>query len=137
MRKSVLHKTINGLDAGLVTSREQIRSVTPLFVRSLEASKKKLAESLFREFVERADFQFDDLRAEIVSKLPEALKENPPKPKRVVALMRTLERALRSYDAAYLEDSAVRPATRQRLKDEFLAALDDLAAAIESLRDQF
>jgi len=137
VRESVFHKTTQGLDAGTVTSREQIRSVAPLFARGLDASKKKIAEAMFREFVKRTDFQFDDLRAEIGAKLPEALQENPPKPKRVIASMRSLERTLRSYNPSYLDDVEVRPATKKRLKDEFVTALDELASAIELLRDQF
>jgi hypothetical protein len=137
VRASLLAKTMSGLEKGILTSREQIRSISPLFSLDLDTVKKKIALNIFREFVEHAEFQFDDLRAEIVAKLPEALKEKPPKPQRVIASIRTLERTLRDYSVTYIDDLIIRENARNKLKADFLEALDGLAAAIKGLKAKF
>jgi ParB/RepB/Spo0J family partition protein len=137
VRASLLEKTMSGLEKGIVTSREQIRGISPLFCSDLDAVKKKIALSLFKDFIDRKEIQFDDLRAEISAKLPEALKEKPPKPQRVIATIRALDRTLRDYDPSYVDDSVSRSGTREKLRREFIESLDGLAAAIKTIKGKF
>lgn len=137
VRSSMLEKTLDGLKTGAVTSREQIRSISPLFSGDLPAAQKQKALTLFKQFVDRPLAQFDDLRADISAKLPEALKEKPPKPRRVIASVLTMERTLRDYDTIYIDDAVIRERDREALRKEFLLALDGLASAIKGLRSKF
>jgi ParB/RepB/Spo0J family partition protein len=137
VRTSLLDKTLVGLETGAVSSREQIRSVSPLFEADLSAVQRRTALGLFKKFVTRPKFQFDDIRAEISAKLPEALKEKPPKPQRVIASLRSLERTMRNYDPSFVDDSVSRERDRMNLRREFIEALDDTAAAIKALRQKF
>jgi ParB-like nuclease family protein len=137
VRTALLEKTLAGLTTGLVTSREQIRSISPLFSLDLRPQEKQKALTLFKQFVARPLVQFDDLRAEIAAKLPEALKEKPPKPRRVIASLLTLERTLRDYDPIFVDDSVSRERDREALRKEFLLALDGVASAIKTLRSRF
>jgi hypothetical protein len=66
--------------------------------------------------------------------LPEALKEKPPKPQRVIAMLRTLERTIRRYERSYITDSVSRESTRERLIREFRDALDAASSAIKTFR---
>jgi hypothetical protein len=100
-------------------------------------AKKRTALSLFKHFVATPDIQFDDLRADISAKLPEALREKPPKPYRVIAHLRTVERMVTQYEPSFINDAAVREKSRRKLRTEFTNALDDAAAAIKGLRAKF
>ncbi len=137
VRNSLLDKTINGIETGMVTSREQIRTVAPLFSADLDGAKKKIALNMFRGFIDRPEQQFDDLRAEVVAKLPEALKEKPPKPQRIISMIQTLDRMLRDYDPSYLDESSTYEVKRINLRMEFLHSLEGLAAAIKELKGKF
>jgi ParB-like nuclease domain len=134
VRASLLEKTITGLETGTLSSRDQIRNISPLFSSDLESGHKKTAESLFRHFVDRSDVQFDDLRAEIAAELPEALKEKPPKPQRVISMLLTIERIIRNYDRNYITESASRESTREKVLKEFRHALDATLSAIKAFR---
>jgi ParB-like nuclease domain len=137
VRASLLHKTIGGLASGAVSSREQIRNISPLFSTEVPPGKKRTALSLFKHFIAKPDIQFDDLRADISAKLPEALREKPPKPHRVIAQLRTVERMVTQYDPSFIDDAVAREKSRKKLRAEFTKALDDAAAAIKNLRAKF
>ena len=134
VRESLLKKMLSGLETGTVTNREQIREVSPLFTKTLEPAKKKIAVSVFRDLVERKDFQFEDAKAEITTRLPELLEERPAKPQRIIASITSLTRTLEGYDPKYLEQAGAKAQTRKKLADDFREALEELADAAEKLR---
>ena len=136
VRGALLRKTIDGIQTGVVKSRDQIRSVSPLFSPDLNASQKRTALSLFKKLVEVPDLQFDDLKADITTQLPEALKEKPPTPRRVIAKIKELDRILRDYDPAFVANPKSREPTRKKKMDEFLSALDSLQTSIDFLKDK-
>jgi hypothetical protein len=137
VRASLLQKTIGGLETGVVSSREQIRSVSPLFSSELSATKRRTALSLFKHFIAKSEIQFDDLRAEISASLPEALQEKPPKPQRLIATLRTVERMVAHYEPTFIDDAMVREGARKKLRAELIQALDAAAAAIRVFRAKF
>jgi hypothetical protein len=134
VRKALLVKTIDGIETGAVGSREQIRSVSPLFATSLSPKDRKVALSVFRDFVNRRDAQFEDVRAEITTRLPELLEEKPPKPERVIAAIVALTRTLKEYEAAFIDASAKTEPKKKRIKSEFAKALHDLIETAGELR---
>ena len=52
VRTALFHKTVNGIQVGLITSRDQIRSVAPLFRIELAQPQKRLAIKIFTDLVE-------------------------------------------------------------------------------------
>ena len=136
VRSSLLIKTLAGIETGLVTSREQIRDVEPLFAKTLDEPKKKTALSLFRDLVKHKEFHFDDVKAEITTRLPELLEERPPKPQRVIASISSLTRTLKDYDPAYVDRATVKATTRKKLKHEFVRVLDEIIEAARNLRSK-
>ncbi|MGA2624231.1 MAG: ParB N-terminal domain-containing protein [Bacteroidota bacterium] len=136
VRAALLEKTISGIETGLLNSREQIRSISPLFNSQADAATKKSALNLFKEFVDRREIQFEDLRAEIVAKLPDTLKQKPPKPQRVIASLRALELVLRDYGPSYIDNSVQRENSREKIRREFIAALEGVISASKALRSK-
>jgi hypothetical protein len=136
VRAALLDKTITGIENGVLSSREQIRHITPLFSPDLPASERRTAESLFKHFVQRPEMQFDDLHAEIAAELPDALREKPPKPQRVISMLVMLARTLESYQPSYITESVNRESTRKRLIEEFRRALNAVSSAIKKFRDR-
>src|SRR5262249_11290377 len=120
VRENLLTKTINGLETGILSSREQIREVSPLFVENLNAKLKRTALSVFKTLADNPSFQFDDIRAEITTRLPSLLEQRAPKPKRVIATMASLIRTLESYERKYLEED------NKRVQEDFRRTLDQL-----------
>ncbi len=130
VRGSLLTKTIAGLETGMLSSREQVREVAPLFSKELTNPQKKTALSLFKTLAENPDFQFDDMRAEITTRLPTLLEQRAPKPKRVIATMSSLTKTLEKYDRKFVEDS------NKRTQEEFRIALEKLIEAAKNLHSQ-
>jgi hypothetical protein len=130
-RDVLFRKLVDGMEHGLINSREQIRAITPLFSPSLAPAKHKVALNLFKDFVKTVDLQFDDVRAEISTRLPELLQENPPKPQRVTSVMLSVERILAKYDPAFFSAASPREQTRKKIKSEFLAAAKTLGETLE------
>ena len=135
VRGHLLDKTISGIETGLVTSREQIRSVSPLFEERLTVSQKKEAIHLFKDLVERPGVYFDDIRAEIGTHLPELVQEKPPKPRRVIASIYSLSRTLDQYKAEYVEGTSKTQTKKD--KEEFITALDHLRHTASKLKSSF
>jgi hypothetical protein len=136
VRASLLDKTIAGLETGVLRTREQIRAASPLFTKSLNTQQKQVALSVFKNLIRRSDFQFDDVSAEITTRLPELLEEKAPKPRRVTSMMLTLTRILEKYDPTYITDAAGSPATKRKIHAEFVQALEDLLRAASDLESR-
>lgn len=134
VRDALLSKTIDGIETGALGSREQIRSVASLFSTKLLPKQKKIAVSVFRDFINRRDTQFEDVRAEITTRLPELLEEKPPKPQRVLAAVVALTRTLKGYETAFIDASTKAESTRRRLKSELAKALNELIKTAEDLK---
>lgn len=131
-REFLFRKTVQGLDYGLIRSREQIRAVFPIFSPTLEGEKKKTALRIFRHLVETPDLQFDDIHAELSSELPELLEEKPPKPQRVISSMKALQRVFSAYDPSYFEAAAKTDPARKKIKTEFFDAAMALVSSIDA-----
>lgn len=135
-RSSLLDKTIIGFQTGAVRSREQIRSISPLFIPELPPGERKVARGLFTHFVREADIQFDDVRAEIEARLPSIVREKAPKPQRLVASIKSLQQTLQHYDLTVIKNYVERDSTRKKLRRELSEALEGLATAIEELQER-
>jgi ParB/RepB/Spo0J family partition protein len=137
VRGALLEKTIGGLETGTLTSREQIRNISPLFSRALEGPKKKTALALFKDLVSRKDFQFEDAKAEITTQFPELLEERPPKPQRVIAAIVALTRMLEKYDSRYISEAKGSTAAKKRTSEKFRRSLDELIRSASRSRGTF
>jgi ParB/RepB/Spo0J family partition protein len=135
VRASMLSKTIAGLQTGVVKSREQIRSVSAIFLDKLTPPQKRIAQGVFRALVSDADFQFDDAKAEITAKLPEVLRESP-KPQRLVAMIKTLSRNLQDFDPAFIDEARISKPKREKLKEELKTALEELLESAQTLEEK-
>jgi ParB/RepB/Spo0J family partition protein len=135
VRASLLSKTIAGLQTGVVKSREQIRSVSAIFLDKLTPPQKRIAQGVFQTLINDTDFQFDDAKAEITAKLPELLRESP-KPQRLVAMINTLSRNLQDFDPAFIDESRTTKTKREKLKEELRKALKELVESAESLEEK-
>ena len=131
VRKKLFEKTAFGLERGLVVSREQIRDVEPLFAGELPLRQHQTAATIFRKLVDEESYFFQDARSEIETRLPTALREKPPRPRRLVANIRSLARALELYRADYLDMPDLK---RDKVKTEIRSALDALENAIAQVR---
>jgi len=135
VRKSLFEKTISGIETGVVTNRDQIRSVEPLFQSDLNHEKVRVANRIFKKLVERPGFSYDDAVAVMGTELPELFAERPPRPQKLVSAVTSLTETLRIYKPAYLAD--VKPdSARKRLTQQLRSALTELAATAKALRDQ-
>jgi ParB/RepB/Spo0J family partition protein len=128
VRGNLLTKTISGLETGQLTSREQIREVSPLFIENLNAKLKRTAFSLFKSLANDPTFQFDDIKAEITTRLPALLEQRAPKPKRVIASMSSLIKIFESYEGRYLEEN------NKRVQEDFRGTLTQLIVAAKNLQ---
>jgi hypothetical protein len=137
VRAVLLEKTVNGIETGALRSREQIRSVSPLFQSNLPAAQRKTALHVFQGFIEQRAAQFDDVRAEITTQLPELTEDKPPKPQRVQASIVALTRTLNQYDSRFIDEAAGRDSTKRKLKEDFKVALHDLREAAAKLLRKF
>jgi ParB-like nuclease domain len=134
VRSSLFNKTISGMEVGLVTNREQIRSVEPLFKRDLNDAQLNIAVRIFVDLVEKPEFSYDDAFAQIESRMPELLAERPPKPQKLIGSIRSLTETLKIYKPEYIE--GVKPETkRRRLKENLSSALSELIKAGKVLKD--
>jgi hypothetical protein len=128
VRTALFEKTLNGIEVGLITSRDQIRAVAPLFQAELEQPEKKIAAKIFADLVKKEDSLYDDAFSQIQTRLPEILAEKPPKPQKLIGLVKSLTETLKSYRVSYIDDSTGRELKRKQLKqqlDEALASLID------------
>jgi hypothetical protein len=136
VRGVLLTKTIDGIETGALGSREQIRSISPLFSTNLEQRQKKIALGLFRGFVDQRDVQFEDVKADITTQLPELLEERPPKPQRVIASITALTRTLKNYEVSFIDASTKSESKKRKLKSELTNALENLIDAAKKLRSR-
>jgi hypothetical protein len=135
VRASLFDKTVSGIETGVVTSRDQIRGVEPLFQSNLNPNQLKIAVKIFADLVDKPKFSYDDAISRIETYLPELLAERPPKPQRLTGLVTSLAETLKAYRPEYLDD--IRPdGAKRRLKAQLKSALRDLAAAAQVLKDK-
>ncbi|HEV2234090.1 MAG TPA: ParB N-terminal domain-containing protein [Terriglobia bacterium] len=136
VRHSLLDKTIAGIEDGEVSSRDQIREVSPLFQRQLNSSQQKIAVTIFQRLIESDEYLYDEARAEIETRLPELVAEKPPKPQKLIGTIKSLTETLKMYKADYVEASIKRQAKREEIKGELFQALANLAKAALTLKDK-
>ncbi len=135
VRTALLEKTLFGMRAGLITSRDQIRSVSPLFQTALDPTQTKLAIKIFSALVETNNFLFDDALSQIQTRLPEILADRPPKPQKLIGLVKSLTETLRSYQGRYIDDSTKGDSKRKQLKQQLTLALTALIDESKRVKD--
>ena len=119
----------------MVTSRDQIRGVEPLFQSNLKEGQLKIAVRIFADLVGKPKFSYDDAVSLLETRLPELLAERPPKPQRLTGSVTSLAETLKAYRPEYLDD--IRPdSERKRTKLQLKTALGDLAEAAKNLKDR-
>jgi hypothetical protein len=135
VRTALLQKTLNGIQVGLITSRDQIRAVSPLFQTELDQPQMKVAVKIFADLVDKDESLFDDAFSQIQTRLPEILAERPPKPQKLIGLVKSLTETLRSYRVSYIDDSIKREPKRRQLKQQLDSALADLIDESKRVKD--
>jgi ParB/RepB/Spo0J family partition protein len=135
VRSALFDKTLNGIQVGLITSRDQIRAVAPLFQNELDQPQKKVAVRIFTDLVEKDNSLYDDAFSQIQTRLPEILAERPPKPQKLIGLVKSLTETLRSYQVSYIDDSIKRELQRRQLKQQLGSALADLIQESRRVKD--
>ncbi len=123
VRGSLLSKTLVGITAGSITSRDQIRAISPLFQHHLGTSEQKTALKIFVELVNSEELLYDDALSQIQTRLPELLAEKPPKTQKLIGLIKSLSETLKLYTVHYIDDSVKRESQRRRLKLQLKDAL--------------
>jgi hypothetical protein len=126
VRMALFYKTLNGIQVGLITSRDQIRAVSPLFQAELDPQQRRIAVNIFTDLVEKDSSLYDDAFSQIQNRLPEVLAEKPPKPQKLIGLVKSLTETLKAYSVSYIDDSVRRELQRRQLKQQLDSALGDL-----------
>jgi hypothetical protein len=111
----------------MVTSRDQIRGVEPLFRPGLKQGQIKVAVRIFTNLVDKPKFSYDDAVNVMEARLPELLAEPPPKPQRLIGSVKSLAETLKAYRPEYLGET--------RSKQQLSSALGELTAAAKALKD--
>ena len=135
VRTALLQKTLNGIQVGSITSRDQIRAVSPLFQPGLDQPQIKVAMKIFADLVEKDDCMYDDALSQIQTRLPEILAERPPKPQKLIGLVKSLTETLRAYHANYIDDSTRREPKRSQLKQQLISSLAGLIDEAKRVKD--
>jgi ParB/RepB/Spo0J family partition protein len=135
VRTALLRKTLSGIEVGQITSRDQIRAVTPLFQAGLDQPQVRVAVKIFTDLVEKDDCLYDDALSQIQTRLPEILAERPPKPQRLIGLVKSLTETLKSYRGVYIDESTKRELTRRQLKQQLGSALAILMEESKRVKD--
>jgi hypothetical protein len=135
VRTALLKKTLNGIQVGLITSRDQIRAVSPLFQTELDPPQMKVAVRIFADLVDKDESMFDDAFSQIQTRLPEVLAERPPKPQKLIGLVKSLTETLKSYRVSYIDDSTRRELKRRQLKQQLDSALAVLINESNRVKD--
>jgi hypothetical protein len=136
VRSNLLDKTLEGIETGTVSRREEIRSVDALFTPQLDKRARRIARRIFESLVYQAGYLFEDARSEIAVRLPEVFADKPPKVGRLITQIESLTQSLVKYEPAYLEHSAKRSAKRKELKDKLTKSLAGLIKAAQQLLDK-
>jgi len=137
VRRALFTKTLVGIRTGAVRSRDQIRSVVPLFSPELQPSQRRIAQSIFQNLVSRKEFQFDDARAEIVARLPEVSKEKYVNPRRAITAIKSLTKLLKHLNSSDLDGTSLKESVRKKLRTDLLEAVGDLENSIRDLKTRF
>lgn len=136
VRQSLLDKTLTGIETGVITSRDQIRQVSPIFKAELASTQYKIAVSIFHRLVESKTYFYDDAMAEIETRLPELVAQKPPKPQKLIGTIKSLTETLGMYKAEYVEANVKTESKRKAISGELSQALAKLVDAAESLRSR-
>lgn len=131
VRTALWSKVESGLRTGVVTNRDQIRNIAPLFSEDLSPEEHEAAERIFSELIHDPESQFDDIRAEMQSKLPEIAVETVQKPSRLIASANTLRKALEQYGEPQLQAAIKSEDQRDKARREFAGALSQLKDCID------
>jgi hypothetical protein len=135
VRTALFHKTLHGIQVGLITGRDQIRAVTPLFQNQLDQPQKRVAIRIFTHLVEKDDFLYDDAFSQIQTHLPMILAEKPPRPQKLIGLVKSLTETLKFYQASYIDDSTKREVQRRQLKQQLGLAFAGLIHESKRLKE--
>jgi hypothetical protein len=135
VRSALLQKTLNGIQVGLITSRDQIRAVSPLFQTGLDQPQIKVAVKIFADLVEKDDCMYDDALSQIQTRLPEILAERPPKPQKLIGLVKSLTETLKSYQVSFIDNNVKRDLQRRQLKQQLGSALESLLGEAKRVKD--
>jgi len=135
-RECLLKKTIEGINGGEVTSRDQIRQVTPLFKPGLKDPDQKVAETIFANLIEKEQYSFDDARADIETRLPMLVAEKPPKPQKIIGSIKSLTETLRMYRVSYIDATVGRESSRKRVKEDLAGALSEMIQVARDLKSE-
>lgn len=132
LRESLLNKTIDSLSVGALVSREQIREVRPVF-SDLPPNRKIAAQRIFENLASEPEYVFQDAISDIEIKLPDALIQRVPKPRSVIAAMKSLTRTFDTYALDVYLDGDPQDSKKKKIRKDFKAALENLLDAARSL----
>lgn len=134
IRELLLNKLFSGLRNGRITTRDQVRAVSTLFGAHLSRDEWKISKGIFEQLISKSAFSFEDVTSEVQILIPSLLAERPAKPRRVIALMRSLTEILANYRPEFLDSAARQTKARAALRHEFLNALTLLTSTVAKLR---
>jgi hypothetical protein len=95
----------------------------------------KVAVRIFADLVDKDESMFDDAFSQIQTRLPEVLAERPPKPQKLIGLVKSLTETLKSYRVSYIDDSTRRELKRRQLKQQLDSALAVLINESNRVKD--
>ena len=134
VRSYLLDKTLEGIETGTISRREEIRSVDALFTPNLDKEDHRVAREIFESLVKQPGYLFEDARSEIAVKVPKVFADKPPKLGRLITQIESISQALNKYEPAYLQHSAKTSVKRKELKDRLAKSLRALVKAAQDLR---
>ena len=136
LRAALLKKTLEGIETGSITSREQIRELEPLFKAKLPEAESKIASSIVNRLITSSRYHYEDAAAEVERKLPKLVFERPPKPQKLIGSVKTITETIKAYQSSFLEMNIKSHTKRKRLRDELRSALKALASEATDLKER-
>ena len=136
MRAALLTKTLDGIEKGNITNRDQIRDLEPLFKAELSGKQSKVASRIVKNLVKQTEYLYDDATAEVEQRLPELVSEKPPKPQKLIGSLKTITETISAYDPSFIDLNAKVATKRRRLRVELRFALTLLMKAARRLRNR-
>ena len=135
VRASLFDKTVSGIEAGMVTSRDQIRHVEPLFQSNPESSSDESCGQDLHRPGGKAEVLLRRRRYSDGDAPARTLGGTPTKATKIIGLVTSLAETLKAYKPEYL--NVIRPEpTRRRSKVQLSSALGELAAEATTLKDK-
>jgi hypothetical protein len=136
MRAALLKKTLDGVEKGHITNRDQIRDLEPLFKAELSGEQSKVASRIVSSLVKQSEYLYDDATAEVEQRLPELVSDKPPKPQKLIGSIKTITKTIHEYDPSFIDLNAKGILKRKKLSAELRGALTQLLNAARKLRDR-